>query len=118
MVEISIQDGSLVCEVEGAHKFWACKSRLTIPLEHVQGATVRSEETQSWWHGWKMIGTDLPGVFAAGVFKLNGKWVVWDVRNPENAIEIDLSDDAYSSLLVEVENPEATVALIQSAMRK
>ena len=62
MVEISIQDGSLVCEVEGMHKVWACKSRLVIPLGHVQTAAVRTEATQTSWHGWKLIGTDLPGV--------------------------------------------------------
>jgi hypothetical protein len=116
MVEISIQEGSLVCEVEGMHKVWACKSRLVIPIEHVQSAAVRTEATQAWWHGWKMYGTDLPGVFAAGLFRANDKWVFWDVRHPENAIEIDLHDETYSSLLVEVENPEATVALIQSAV--
>ncbi|MHB8636750.1 MAG: hypothetical protein ACYC96_09790 [Fimbriimonadaceae bacterium] len=117
MVQVSIEDGALVCEVEGMHKIWACKSRLVIALEHVVGVQVRSEETQSWWHGWKMIGADIPGVFAAGVFKMNGKWVFWDVRHPENAIEIDLRDETYSSLWVEVEDPGATAALIQSAIR-
>ena len=107
----------MVCEVEGMHKVWACKSKITIPLEHVLGAEVRSEETQTWWHGWKMMGTDIPGVFAAGLFKVNGKWVFWDVRHPENAIEIDLQDETYTSLLVEVEYPEATVALIKSALK-
>lgn len=116
MVAVSVEGDSLVCEVEGMHKIWACKSRLTIPLEHVLGVQIRSAETQSWWHGWKVIGADIPGMFAAGVFKLNGKWVFWDVRNPENAIEIDLRDETYGSLLVEVENPEATAALIRSAI--
>jgi hypothetical protein len=116
MVAVTIEDGSLICEVEGAHKFWACRSRLAIPLTHVRGVTIRSEETQRWWHGWKMVGTDLPGVFAAGVFRVADKWVFWDVRHPENAIEIDLVDETFNRLLVEVEDPEATAALIQSAI--
>jgi hypothetical protein len=116
MVTVSIDGDSLVCEVEGMHKIWACKSRLMIPLEHVLDAQLRTEATQSWWHGWKLVGTDIPGVFAAGLFKANGKWVFWDVRHPENAIEIDLQDETYSSLLIEVEDPETTVALIQSTI--
>ncbi len=111
-----MEDGKLVCEVEGWHKLWACKSRLELPIKHVTGVSVRSDETQEWWHGWKVIGTDLPGTFAAGLFSLNGKWVFWDVRHPENAIEIDLADETYSKLLIEVEDPDAAAALIQSAI--
>lgn len=116
MVAISVQGDTLVCDVEGMHKLWACKSRLEIPLEHVTGVQVRSEETQKWWHGWKVYGTDIPGVFAAGVFRANGKWVFWDVHHPENAIEIDLADDQYSSLLVEVQDPVATAERIRAAI--
>ncbi len=116
MVSVSIEGTNLVCVVEGLHKLWACKSRLEVPLAHVTGVTIRSEETQSWWHGWKMVGTDLPGAFAAGLFSLNGKWVFWDVRHPENAIEIDLADETYSKLLIEVEHPEQTAAMIRQAI--
>jgi hypothetical protein len=117
MVAVSIEGDSLLCEVEGMHKIWACKSRLEIPLEHVVGVQIRSESTQKWWHGWKIAGTDVPGLFAAGLFEFNGKWVFWDVRNPDNAIEIQLRDEKYSSLLIEVEDPDATATLIQSAIR-
>ena len=114
MVTVSVEGDKLVCEVEGMHKFWACKSRLEIPLEHIRGVEVRPKEAANWWHGWKMLGTDLPGVFAAGLFNVGGKWVFWDVRHPENTIELDLKDEMYDRLLIEVEEPEAAASLILS----
>ena len=116
MVQLSIEAGKLVCEVEGLHKFWAMRSRLAIPLEHIKGAEARSEDTRRWWHGWKMMGSDIPGVFAAGTFRLKGKWVFWDVSDPERAVEIFLKDEDYASLLVEVEDPEGAVEMIRRAV--
>lgn len=117
MVEVKIEDDRLVCEVEGAHKLWACRSRIEIPLEHVSGVTVRPPEAANWWHGWKVLGTDLPGVFAAGVFKVAGRWVFWDVRHPENTIELALRDETFDRLLIEVDSPEETAALIRSRIK-
>ncbi|HEY3783130.1 MAG TPA: hypothetical protein VGL56_18790 [Fimbriimonadaceae bacterium] len=98
------------------HKFWAVKSRLEIPLEHVINATIAPEDAKSWWHGWKMMGTDVPGVFAAGLFRFHGKWVFWDVTNPDYAISISLRDELYNELLIEVEDPAAAVDLIRRSL--
>jgi hypothetical protein len=116
VVELSLANGKLHCEVLGLHKFWACKSSLDIPLEHIRGVTIRSEETQKWWHGWKVLGTDMPGLIAAGLFAVNGKWVFWDIVHPENAIEIDLAYETYDRLLIEVPDPQGATNLIESAL--
>lgn len=55
MVEMHVEGDQLVCEIEGMHKFWACKSSLKIPLEHIESVQARPEEAQNWWHGWKKI---------------------------------------------------------------
>ena len=39
----------------------------------------------------------------------------WDVANPQNAIAIDLTDEGYSQLIVEVADPDAAVNLIRGA---
>lgn len=118
MVKLSIEDGNLVGEIEGLHKFWAVKSRLEIPLEHIVSVQARPPDAQKWWHGWKMLGTDLPGEFAAGLFRTGGKWVFWDVRHPESTIGIELRDEGYKELLLEVEDPEGAVALINQVLGK
>jgi hypothetical protein len=39
----------------------------------------------------------------------------WDVHPPEKTIAIDLYDEAYNELVVEVDNPESTFGLYQNA---
>jgi len=41
--------------------------------------------------------------------------VFWDVHHPEKTIVIDLRDERYNELVVEVDDPEAAVRLIQNA---
>jgi|GEM_PF-6786458 len=43
MVDISIEDGNLVIEVEGIDKVFSLKSKMAIPLKHVSGARVDPE---------------------------------------------------------------------------
>jgi hypothetical protein len=94
----------------------ALKSSLEIPLHHIAG--IRSDPTiaRGWWHGWKMPGTSIPGVITAGTFYRDGKRVFWDVHNPENTVVIELRDDRFDELIVEVANPNATVQMIEAAL--
>jgi hypothetical protein len=42
--------------------------------------------------------------------------VLWDVHDPGKTIVIDLHDEQYNQLVVEVADPEAAVKLIQNAL--
>ena len=64
----------------------------------------------------RLPGTNVPGVITAGTFYQDGKRVFWDVHHPENTIVIDLHDERYSNLIVEVEEPDAAVRLIRTAL--
>jgi hypothetical protein len=66
-------------------------------------------------HGLRLGGTSLPGVVAAGTF-YDGRWWFLDVHHPEEAVKIDLDHEHYATLIVEVENPVATVAAINAAV--
>jgi hypothetical protein len=63
-----------------------------------------------------MPGTNVPGVITAGTFYHDGKRVFWNVHNPEKTIVIDLHDERYNKLVVEVDDPETAVRLIQTAL--
>jgi len=117
MVDVSIAGDLIVFQVEGLHKVWALRSRLEIPLAHLLGAEYRPDEVGRWWHGLKVAGTDAPGLFAAGTFYYHGELVFWDVRHVENAIVVSLADESYRKLIVEVVNPQTTVAMINDAIR-
>lgn len=51
-----------------------------------------------------------------GTFYQDGKRVFWDVHRPEKTIVIDLHDERYSELIVEVDDPEQAIKLIQNAL--
>jgi hypothetical protein len=113
MVDLSVAEGNLVLHVRGADKFWSLKSTLEIPLEHIAGVRADPEVARGWWHGFKMAGTDFPGVLLAGTFYQHGKRIFWDVHHPDNTIVIELHDERYAELIVEVADPAAAVELIK-----
>ncbi len=116
MVDLSISGGNLLVNVRGADKLWAFKSSLEIPLQHVAGIRADPSIARGWWHGWRIPGTNIPGVITAGTFYQDGKRVFWDIHNPDNTVVIELRDERYNQLVVEVADPNVAVALIQAAL--
>ncbi|MGH9574007.1 MAG: hypothetical protein ACRD40_10820 [Candidatus Acidiferrales bacterium] len=116
MVELSISQGNLALHVKGADKLWALKSSLEIPLAHIVGVGPAKTEVTQKLHGIRMPGTYLPGVITAGTFYQDGKRVFWDVHDPKKTIIIDLSDERYNQLIVEVADPREAINLIQNAL--
>jgi len=74
------------------------------------------EIAHGWWHGLRMPGTSIPGVLTAGTFYQDGKRVFWDVHSPENTIVIELKDEWYNELIVEVADPQVAVELVKAAL--
>jgi hypothetical protein len=116
LVDLSIAEGKLTLHVRGADKLWAFKSTLEIPLAHIAGVRADPEAARGWYHGIRMPGTNVPGVITAGTFYQDGKRVFWDVHHPDKTIVIDLHDERYSELFVEVDDPEQAVRLIQTVL--
>ena len=102
--------------VRGSDKLWALKSTLEIPLVHIASVRADPERARGWYHGIRMLGTNVPGVITAGTFYQDGKRIFWDVHHPEKTIVIDLHDDRYNELIVEVDDPAEVVKLIQSVL--
>jgi|SRR5579862_2546177 len=115
MVDLSVAGGKLVLQIRGADRLWALKSSLEIPLQHI--ASVRSDPSvaHGWYHGIRAPGTNVPGVLTAGTFYQHGQRIFWDVHHPENTIVIELRDERYNELIVEVSDPAVAVELISTA---
>lgn len=116
MVNVSIHDKTLDLEMEGVDKLWTLRSHLEIPLTNVRQIRQDREQTQRWWSGLRAPGTRLPGFIKAGTFYQDGKRIFYDVHNPDNAVIIDLADDRYNELVVEVEDPTAVITRVQTAL--
>jgi hypothetical protein len=115
VVRISVEDGLVNFDVEGIDKLWSFKSRLTIPLTHILSVKIDAEAARGWWHGLKLLGTQLPGVLTAGTFYENGGIVFYDVHDPEKTIVMELEHERYQRLVVEVESPHATLRALEKA---
>ena len=116
MVDLLVSGGTLALHVKGADKLWALKSSLEIPLQHIAGIRSDPSVARGWWHGIKFPGTNLPGVITAGTFYQDGKRIFWDVHNPENTVVIELHDERYDELIIEVGDPKAAVELVKAAL--
>jgi hypothetical protein len=117
MIEISIEADRAVFEVQGWDQLWSLRSRLEIPVAHINGARVDTQPAMGWFQGLKLSGTDLPNLFRAGTYYQDGGLVFWDVRHPEKTIVVDLNHERYQKLVIEVEDAEAAVALINNAVK-
>ncbi len=115
MVTVELDDGKLILEMEGLDKLWTLKSRLEIPLAHVRGASYDPTLADVSWKGIREEGTRIPGLITGGTFYQEGKRVFWDVKDAEKTVVIDLVDERYDQLVVEVGDPLAVVDEIQSA---
>src|ERR1700733_4684080 len=116
MVDLSISGGNLLLHVRGADKLWAFKSSLEIPLAHVVEVRADATIAHGLGHGLRMPGTNIPGVLTAGTFYQDGKRIFWDVHNPDNTVVIELKDERYNELIVEVAEPAAAVQLVKAAL--
>ena len=117
MTKVSIEDDKLVVEVQGLDKLWALRSNLTIPLAHIANCEYKPEIAEVWYHGIKAPGTGLPGVITAGTFYKDHNKVFWDVHDPVKTIVINLHDENFNKLVVEVEDPQTAISLILDALR-
>jgi hypothetical protein len=118
MVDISVEGDRLRFEVKGWDRFWALKSELEIPLAHVKSVRADPEAARGWWHGFRIPGTDIPGILTAGTFYRDGGFVFYDVRDYDNTIVLELDHEHYQKLIVEVADPDAAVKMLESALSR
>lgn len=115
MALIRIEGNDLVVVIEGLDKLWAFKGGLTIPLANVRGATadpgIATEPK-----GIRAPGSHVPGVITAGTFHQDGEKVFWHVKDPSKAVVVELADEEYVRLVLQVDDPRATVALVENAL--
>jgi len=116
MVTVAIDGNQATFEVEGFDKLWTLRSRLDIPLAHIVSVEANHEQVGRWWHGFKLLGTDVPGLLGAGTFYYHGEVVFWDVHDPAHAIILSLDHERYRKLIIEVADPAEVIARLQTAI--
>ena len=119
MVVIEMTSDKLILHVKGMDKLWAAKSSLEIPKDHIAGAQEGVDPSaKEALSGSLRFGTRLPGVITAGRYYQDGKVMFWDIHEGTKAISIQVTHDAYTHLVVEVEDPKATVQQLRDWVAK
>jgi hypothetical protein len=116
MVEISVEGDRLHLEVQAWDKLWSIRSHLDFPLEHVTSVRTDAEAARGWWHGIRLLGTQVPGILTAGTFYEKGGVVFYDVHDPDRTIVLELNHERFARLVVEVEDPAAAVKTVTAAI--
>ena len=101
---IYVEDGKLIVEFEGFEAVEALKRRLEFSLSNIVSV---STEPHRWLEGLRVGGTGLPGVIKEGRYIVNGKAVFFAMKHPEKCITIELKNERYDAVVVEVEDKEA-----------
>ena len=117
MTTVSVSESTLVVQVGGLDRISSRTSRMEFPIAHVTGAGLISDYGRTEpWKGVKSPGP-IPRIATAGVFARDGHRTFWNVRDPDSAVVIDLTDDSYARLMLDVADPAETVSRITSALR-
>lgn len=112
MVSVTLKEENFIFEIKGLHKIWAMESKIIVPKANI--LRVHQEQDDfTFWKGFRMPGTEIPGLIAAGTFYKKGR-NFWDVMNKKNALIIELKDQYFKKLIVEVENPIETLNLLNT----
>ena len=116
MVNISIHGDRIHLDVEGIDRLWSLRSHLEFPLSHIRSVRIDPAAARGWWHGLRLMGSNIPGILTAGTFYQQGGIVFYDVHDPERTIVLELDHERYNRLIVEVEEPEKARTLIERAL--
>lgn len=115
MVTVTENGNEFIFEIKGLHKIWALKSKIIVSKENIIRA-YQNENEFTFWKGFRMPGTEIPGIIAAGTFYKKGR-NFWDVNNIKNALVVELKDNYYKKLIIEVENPEAAIQVLNTKQK-
>jgi len=117
MSRVVIENQQLIITMHGARKLLALKSELSVPLSSVKSVTAGLQWKDTPKPLEKRFGANGFGYFG-GTFAQHGNKVFYDIRKKEDAIVITLKNEDFESLVIGVDNPDETVALINDALRK
>ncbi len=114
---VDIGPTQLRVTISGLSILWTVRRRLVVPLEHVTEARVGPHvASHGSWLGAGRTDALLDYAVAAGPMLVHGRHEFWDVHHPERAVSIDLVDEPFARLVLEVADPEAVVRAINAAV--
>lgn len=112
MVQITKKQNLVTIDILGFHKIWALKHQLRIQATDI--VSVYQDQLELDEFKGIRFGTFIPYLITAGTFLKSGKRNFWDVMKKSNTIIVELKNNSYHKLYLQVANPTATINLINS----
>jgi len=117
MSRVKIENDQLIITVQGARKFFAFRSEVSLHLDNITGVTRGLE-----WKDLpdildKRFGTNANSFYYGGYFHQEGRNVFYDLKRKENAVVISVKDEDFDTVVIGVEDCDATIALIEEAIK-
>jgi hypothetical protein len=109
-------DDRLLVRPVGLVRLWALHSGINVPVTSI--ADVGVSNRKDLVKKWRSPGTHLPGVMTAGTFRSHGTKDLWMVGPAKEVLVIELHDEAFRHVIVQVEDPHAAVEALKAAMRR
>ncbi|MGB3055549.1 MAG: hypothetical protein WBB52_11920 [Acidimicrobiales bacterium] len=109
-------DDRLLVRPVGFMRFWALSRGVDVPVTAVSAVGVADRNSVR--IGFRAPGTYLPGVMTAGTYRSHGEKDLWLVGRARQVVVISLHDEAFTNLVVQVEDPEAAVEALRAAMTR
>lgn len=110
--QLTFTTEALVVEPQGLDKIWTLTSKISIPWQHVRGATYdpgMSREPK----GWRGPGLATGQKFS-GTFHADGGRQFWNVSGSENTVVIELADEHFERLVLSLTDPVEQTAQINA----
>lgn len=109
-------DDRLLVRPVGLVRLWSLSKGVDVPIASVVDVGVSPKKGLV--KRWRAPGTHLPGVMTAGTFRSHGQKDLWMVGPAKEVLVIELADEDYRHLIVQVEDPHAAVEALKAAMRR
>ena len=114
--QVEVVGDSVLVRFPGASAFLAFKRPLEIPLAHISCVDRVSDGPEAQLQSFLGLGSWLPSVVGAPRFHHPGGRVFWNVSDPANAIAMQLNHDRYARLVIDVADPDGTIATVRAAL--
>ena len=115
MAKVTINPANLRVELTPAERLWGLHGSLTVPGKQVVGAQALGKGWMSTL-GLRLPGTGLPGLLIAGTYVRKGEKAYVSWKRGEQVLQVNLSGNKYSRIVVGVQDAEALAEEINTAI--
>lgn len=111
MVTVEISGENVKIKVIGIHRLWALKREIMFMKKNIVQIKITDKSLRPPFL--RMPGTYIPKLIAAGTFYWKKRKEFWDTDFKKEAIEIDLKNEKYTKIVVNVLNVSEVMKSLQ-----